>query len=257
MAENTILVEDQQGIRTLRFNRPDKRNAFSVAMYQELIDALETAAQDSAVRVVVLTGEGKAFTSGNDLVDFMNTPPAGPDSPVFKFLLTLLDYEKPLVAAVNGAAVGIGTTMLLHCDLVVASDSAKFQVPFVNLGLVPEGGSSLLLPALAGHRKAAELLLLGEAFSAQDAKDFGLVNSVVPADELESSVNQLATRLSAQPAASVRATKRLLKQPVREVLLETLHREGEVFISRLTSPEAAEAFTAFFEKRKPDFSKFD
>lgn len=255
--EALVLVENAAGVRTLVFNRPEKRNAFNIPLYEELIARLSEAATDPSVRVVVFTGAGGVFTSGNDLADFMNAPPAGPDSTVFKLLLQLLDYEKPLVAAVNGAAVGIGTTLLLHCDLVLASDAAKFQMPFVNLGLVPEGGSSAVIPALAGHRRASELLLLGEPFSADVAREVGIVNRVVPAAELTEATAQLAARLSAQPAASVRATKRLLKQPVRDVVFDALHREGSEFVARLGSPEAAEAFTAFFEKRRPDFSKFE
>lgn len=256
-AEQTILENDQGSVRFLRFNRPEKRNAFSVAMYEEFIVALEKAAKEPSVRAVVLCGEGAAFTAGNDLVDFQSSPPTGPDSAVFRLLLAVVDYEKPLIAAVNGPAVGIGTTLLLHCDLVLASPLARFQLPFVNLGLVPEGGSTFLLPALTGHRNASELLLLGEPFSAERAKEAGIVNRVVPAEELEGAALTIAQKVAAQPAASIREAKRLLKAPTRDAVREAIEREALSFIERLTSPEAAEAFIAFFEKRKPDFSKFD
>jgi enoyl-CoA hydratase/carnithine racemase len=253
MSETSILSHVDQGILTLTFNRPQRKNALTPAMYTELVERLRAADQDPEVRVIVVTGSADAFTSGNDLGDFMNTPPAGADSPVFQLLLTLVDLEKPLIAAVNGVAVGIGVTMLLHCDLVYAADSARFQLPFVNLGLVPEGGSSTMLPAIMGHARAAELLMLGEKFSAQEADRVGLVTRLYPSSELAERVRERALVLAGKPMASIKHAKKLMRDPNREALKETLVREAAIFLERLTSPAAAEAFTAFFEKRAPDF----
>jgi enoyl-CoA hydratase/carnithine racemase len=248
-----ILSEISDGICTVTFNRPERKNALTVAMYEDLVRILSAAEQDPAVRVIVFTGTGNIYTSGNDVADFMNTPPAGPDSPVFKLLTFLVDSEKPLLAAVNGAAVGVGVTMLLHCDLAYAAEEAKFQMPFVNLGLVPEGASSLLLPLLAGHHKAAELLMFSDRFDAATALSAGIVNQVFPADQLLDAVRARAKALAAKPSVSVKLTKKLLKHGLRAQIHETLLREGADFIERLSSPAAIEAFTAFFEKRAPDF----
>jgi enoyl-CoA hydratase/carnithine racemase len=253
MSEQHILSSLENGILTITMNRPQRKNALTPAMYSELVETLRGAEADPAVRVIVVTGAGDAFTSGNDLGDFMNTPPAGPDSPVFQLLLTLVDLEKPLVAAVNGVAVGIGVTMLLHCDLVYAADTARFQLPFVNLGLVPEGGSSTLLPAIMGHARAAELLMLGERFTAQEADRIGLTTRIYPAAELAERVKAHATVLASKPTQSIKHAKALLRGPGREAMRETLAREANIFLDRLTSPAAAEAFTAFFEKRPPNF----
>lgn len=257
MSEPLIVPATEAGVRTLTFQRPAKKNAFTPAMYAELVEQLAVASRDRSVRVVVVTGAGDAFTSGNDLLDFAQTPPAGRDSPVFKLLLALVDFEKPLVAAVNGVAVGIGTTMLLHCDLVYASAQARFRMPFVNLGLVPEGASSLLLPLLAGPQKAAELLLFGDFFTAADAQAAGLVNAIAPAGEVLALATERARALAARPAAALRETKKLLRHATRAAAHEALDREGTVFLDRLASPEASEAFSAFFEKRAPDFTQFD
>jgi enoyl-CoA hydratase/carnithine racemase len=257
MSDPLILASTEAGVRTLTFHRPAKKNAFTPVMYAALVEELERAARDPKVRVVLLTGAGDAFTSGNDLMDFAQTPPAGRDSPVFKLLLALVDHEKPIVAAVNGVAVGIGTTMLLHCDLVYAADSARFRMPFVNLGLVPEGASSLLLPLLAGPQRAAELLMFGDFFSAADAHAAGLVNAVTPAADVLAHATARARALAERPAASIRHTKALLRHADRAAVHAALDREGEVFLARLSSPEATEAFSAFFEKRTPDFSRFD
>jgi len=255
MSENHVLTHVADGICTITFNRPERKNALNPAMYGLVVGALKAAAENKDVRVVLVTGNGDAFTSGNDLGDFMNTPPAGTDSPVFQLLLTLVDYQKPVIAAVNGTAVGIGVTMLLHCDFVYAADTARFQMPFVNLGLVPEGGSSLVLPEIMGHARAAELLMLGERIPAQEADRVGLVTRVYPAAELQQKAREKALELASKSTESIRLTKELLKGPKREAIREALFREGAHFLERLGSAAAMEAFTAFFEKRKPDFVK--
>ena len=257
MTEAHIHYAVDDGVATLTLNRPEKKNALTVRMYEDLVARLTDADADKAVRVVVIRAAGDAFTSGNDLKDFANTPPAGPDSAVFRLLLTLVDLDKPLIAEVNGVAIGLGTTLLFHADLVYAARRARFQMPFVNLGLCPEGGSTFLLPRIAGMAKASELLMFGEPFDVDTAERVGLVTRVFDDDKLREEVAERARALVERPAASLRATKRLLREGLRERVKETLHREGAVFVERLTSPEAAEAFTAFFEKRKPDFSKFE
>jgi enoyl-CoA hydratase/carnithine racemase len=256
-ANEQVLVEKAGGICTITFNRPEKKNAFTHAMYARSVEALLDAEQDKSVRCVVFTGNGTAFTSGNDLFDFMNNPPTGEDSPVIQFLYKLHEAQKPIVAAVNGIAVGIGVTMLLACDLVYASDQASFKMPFVSLGLVPEGASSFLLPRMAGHAQAAEALLLGEAFKAEVAKEIGLVTRVVPAAELPAVARAQAQKLVDQPPASVRETKALMRLHTKDAVKKAIDTEAVMFAGRLGSPEAAEAFASFFEKRKPDFSKFD
>jgi enoyl-CoA hydratase/carnithine racemase len=231
-------------------------------MYQAIADALVDANSDSTVRAVLLTGKPEIFTAGNDLDDFLrNSAPIegvpADSRPVFQFMRALNGCTKPVVAAVSGAAIGIGTTMLMHCDLVYAADTAKFSLPFAQLGVCPEFASSLLLPQLAGYPRAAEKLLLGEAFPAQEALEMGLVTNVLPAAELRAFAEQQAAKLVALPAASIRATKALMKRPRAEAIQATLKAENELFSAMLQGPEAKEAFTAFFEKRKPDFSRFD
>lgn len=250
-----ITTHLDDGICTVTFNRPEKKNALTLDMYEGLVAALQRAAQDPAIRVLLFVGSGGSFTAGNDLMDFMQNPPKGEDSPVFRFLLALVGCDKPIVAAVEGPAVGLGTTLLLHSDLVYAADTAKFHLPFVNLGLVPEGASSYLLPRISGQVAANELLLLGEPFSAARAKELGLVNQVVPAAELLPLARQKAAALSERPLGALIEAKRLLKAGTKAATLEAMKREGAVFVERLTSAEAAEAFSAFFEKRKPNFKK--
>lgn len=257
MTENHVVITQQDGICQILMNRPDKKHALTHAMYTQMYQAVEAAEADPAVRVIYFTGSEGAFTSGNDMKDFLQNPPKGQDAPVFHLLNALLNAKKPIVAAVSGVAVGIGTTMLLHCDLVYCDETARFQLPFVSLGLCPEAGSSLLLPLLAGYHKAAEILMLGEAFDAATAKEISLVNAVLPAAELQDKAMARARQLAAQPAASVRLTKALMKRSVRNTLTELMGHEGEHFVGRLTSPEAKEAMGAFVEKRKPDFSKFN
>jgi enoyl-CoA hydratase/carnithine racemase len=231
-------------------------------MYQSMADALLEAEQDTLVRAILIAGKPEIFTAGNDLDDFMKNSAPVPgvpaeNRPVFQFMRALHGSTKPVIAAVAGAAIGIGTTMLMHCDLVYAADNAKFSVPFTQLGLCPEFASSLLLPQLAGYPRAAEKLLLGEAFGAQEAFEMGLVTRVLPAAELRAFVEQQAAKLVALPAASIRTTKALMKRPRLDAIQGAIAAENERFGAMLLAPEAKEAFTAFFEKRKPDFSKFD
>jgi enoyl-CoA hydratase/carnithine racemase len=251
-----VLVETSGGVCTITLNRPEKKNAFTVRMYEDCIAALKGAGAEPAVRAILFLGNGGAFTAGNDLLDFMNNPPTGEDSAVIQFLLTLIDYEKPVVVAVEGNAVGIGVTMLLHCDLVYASETARFTAPFVSLGLVPEGASSWLLPLSAGFAKASEALLLGEPFDGKSASDMGLVTRVLPPGELLAFARAKAARLAALPPSSVRDSKKLMRGPLREHAKKVLMEEAVTFAMHLGTPEAAEAFQAFFEKRKPDFASF-
>ncbi len=244
------------GVATIEIARPEKKNALTMAMYQAMADAIEGAGRDPAVRAILITGQPGVFTSGNDLEDFMQRPPQGGDSPVYRFMLALLACEKPVVAAVTGAAVGIGTTLLLHCDLVYVSDEARLAMPFVSLGLVPEYASSTIVPALMGHVRAAEKLLLGDPFTAAEAVEVGIANAVLPAGEVLPHARRVAERFNGLPPAAVRESKKLMRGPQLEALRATIAAEGEVFGQRLRSPEAQEAFRAFFEKRKPDFSQF-
>ncbi len=254
---NHILTETKDGIARIEINRPEKKNALTAAMYQSMADAIHAAETDARVRVVLIHGKSDLFTAGNDLQDFLDNPPRDENRPVFQFLYGISQAQKPIVAAVAGAAVGIGTTMLLHCDLVYAAPNARLQLPFVNLGLVPEAASSLLLPALAGYQRAAELLLLGEPFSAQKAKEFGLVTEVVPVDQLFDTAMAQAKKLAQKPATSVRLTKQLMKRGFSAAMAGQMKLEIGHYGELLGAPAAKEAFTAFFEKRKADFSRFD
>jgi enoyl-CoA hydratase/carnithine racemase len=248
------------GVCTIEIARPEKKNALTVAMYQAMSDALRAAREDKAVRAVLITGQPGIFTSGNDIEDFMSRPPGqgsdGMNSPVFLFMRALLECDKPVVAAVTGAAIGIGTTMLLHCDFVYVSDEARLAMPFVALGLVPEFASSLVVPQLMGHRRAAEKLLLGDPFTAEQAVECGIANAVLPAGEVVNHARRVAERFNALPPGAVREAKQLMRGPQHEALLKTIAAEGTLFAQRLRSPEAMEAFQAFFQKRRPDFSKF-
>lgn len=252
---SSISQELTNGILKLGLNRPERKNAITAEMYSGLAEALAGAEADPRVRVILIHGTPGVFTAGNDIQDFLSNPPTGESSPVFRFLQTISHAAKPIVAAVDGVAVGIGTTLLLHCDLVYASPESKFQLPFVNLGLVPEAASSLLLPQLAGYQRAAELLLLGEMFSAQTAKEMGLVNALISANELMNHAVGVAAKLAEKPAKALRLTKQLMKQNRLPAIAQSMKAEGELFIQQLASLEAKEAFTAFMEKRKPDFSK--
>ena len=250
-----IRTEADGGVLTLTLARPEKKNALTRAMYAALADALEGAVDDPSIRVVVVRGSDGVFTAGNDLGDFMMDPPTGPDSPVFRFLQAVAGFPKPLIAAVEGPAIGIGTTLLLHCDLAYAAPGTTFKMPFVDLGLVPEAASSLLLPRLAGSMRASELLLFGEAFSAEKAAEVGLVNEVT--EDPAARAAERAGVLARKPPSAVRQTKALLRHDTAGAVGETIAREGALFVERLASPEAQEAFTAFFEKRPADFSRFE
>jgi len=255
MSDN-IQTAVEAGVLRLTIARPDKKNALTVAMYAALASAINDANTDKTVRVILITGSEDSFTAGNDLKDFLENPPTDPSSPVFQFMHAIAGAQKPVIAAVNGLAIGIGTTMLLHCDFVYAVDGARFQLPFVNLGLVPELGSSLVLPALAGRAKAAELLMLGDMFDAATAAEIGLVNAVCAAEDLESVASATATALAAKPPSALRKTKALLNADLAAVT-ERINAEAKMFGEQLSSDEVKEAIAAFFEKRKPDFSKFD
>ncbi len=244
-------------VLTLRFNRPERKNALSLAMYAAAADALQKADVNSEVRVIVITGTGECFTSGNDLVDFMNEPEIHENHSVVRFMRALQHATKPVMASVRGPAIGIGTTLLLHCDLVYAADNARLQLPFVNLGLCPEYAASYLLPSMLGHAKASELLLLGEPFSAAQALQWNMISGVVDDAELDEFVLAKAQRLAQKPPAAVRRTKALLKQAQLPAVDEAIAAEFVGFAEGLGSDECKEAVMAFFEKRAPDFSRFE
>jgi enoyl-CoA hydratase/carnithine racemase len=253
----SIDYQVEQGVATITIDRPDKKNAITGDMYEALVANLRQAAEDRAVRAVVITGAGTAFTAGNDLKDFGNPRFAQPDSPVLTFMQALAAYDKPVIAAVNGLAVGIGVTMLLHCDLVYVAESATFSMPFVNLGLVPEFGSTLLLAAIAGRARAAEKLLLGRPFLAAEAVVMGIANAVLPAGELLAHAQTVARGFNALPPGAVRDTKRLLREAFGPAVKDAILREASCFGPRLAGDEAREAIAAILQKRPPDFSKFD
>ncbi len=252
-----IGVNDVEGVRTVRIKRPERKNALTHAMYAAMAAAINAAQTDPSVRVVVLTGSGDAFTAGNDLNDFLQSPPRDPDNPapVHHFLNATLNADKPLLAAVNGIAVGVGTTILLHCDIVYAAESALFSAPFIDLGLVPEAASSLLFPRIAGARRAAEMFLLGQRLDAAEALACGLVSRVFPDDELEARISECARTLARKPPAALRNAKALLKKNLAGAA-QRMREEGELFAQALDSGEFKEAASAFLEKRAPDFSRF-
>jgi enoyl-CoA hydratase/carnithine racemase len=252
----TIKTATFNGVTTIEIARPEKKNALTMAMYEAMAKALRDANTDATVRAVLLTGQPGVFTSGNDLEDFLKTPPAGEDSPVFRFMHALLDCEKPVVVAVTGAAVGIGVTLLLHSDFVYVADDAKLMMPFVALGLVPEYASTLLVPQLMGMRRAAEKLMLGDPITPDQAVECGVANAVLPASEVVAHARRVAERFNQLPPSGVRETKKLLRGASRDAVLEAMKREGVQFTARLRGPEAREAMQAFFEKRRPDFSQF-
>lgn len=249
-----ILSHLEHGVLTLTFNRVEKKNALTSPMYATLADQLQQAASDAQTRVLVIQGQDKLFTAGNDVSEFLQRPPAGEQAPVFRFLHAIADFPKPMLAAVCGPAVGIGTTLLLHCDLVYAGDNALFSLPFVNLGLCPEAGSSLLLPLRIGQAPAHEKLLFGEPFTADEALDCGLVNRVLAPSEVNAYAQQQARKLAAKPSASLMTTKALLRQPLQAAVHAAIDEESGYFERMLKEPAAKEAFSAFLAKRKPDFS---
>jgi len=252
-----LLVEREAGLLTLRLNRLQKKNALTRAMYSGMAEVLDQADQDASVRAVLITGGETCFTSGNDVADFIQAPPSGLGSEVFQFMLALFEFSKPVVAAVSGPAVGIGTTLLLHCDLVYVSRDASLKMPFVNLGLCPEYGSSLLLPRLLGHVRAAELLLLGQGFTGEQAAAWGIANEALhdgPATLARA--REMALRFQQLAPSAVADSKRLMRTPGREELRRVIEEEGALFGERLRSPEAIEALTAFMQRRPADFSRF-
>jgi enoyl-CoA hydratase/carnithine racemase len=250
-----VIVERAGPVLEITLNRPEKKNALTGAMYQAVEAAFRTADGDPAIRVVLLTGTGDTFTSGNDIKDFQARAAINEATHASPFLTALSLLKKPLVAAVNGAAIGVGTTMLAHCDLVIAAQSARFVMPFTSLGLVPEAASSLLFPRLIGHQRASALLLLGEAIDADTARDWGLVYRVVADPELLTVARSVASRLAILPPEAVRQTKDLMKNGHPDVA-GRIEQELALFRDRLRSPEATEAFQAFVEKREADFSRF-
>ena len=253
MSIRTAVID---GVATIEIARPEKKNAITGAMYTALAEAFDAAREDNAVRAVLLTGQPGIFTSGNDIEDFVQRPASLEQAPSFAFMKALMGCDKPVIAAVTGAAIGIGTTMLLHCDFVFVSDEARLAMPFVSLGVVPEFGSSLIVPQLMGNARAAEKLLLGDPFTAAEAVECGIANAVLPAAEVVKHARRVAERFNALPPGAVRETKRLMRRARSAALLETIDVERNAFGARLQTPEAKEAFSAFFDKRKPDFSRF-
>jgi enoyl-CoA hydratase/carnithine racemase len=250
-----ILTERSGSILRITLNRPAKKNAMTSSMYMTMAQILNDAANEDDVLVVMWDGAGDSFSAGNDLEDFLKHPPGPGESPQAQLADAVLNFDKPLIAAVKGVAIGGGTTLLTHCDFVFAGETAKFQLPFINLGLVPEFGSSWSLPARSGHIRAAELILLGQPFDAKVAAEIGLVTRVVPDEQLLATATETAEKLAAKPPGALQACKRLLKHSQREQIAQAIKVENEEFALRVRSAEAREAFTAFIEKRKPDFTR--
>jgi len=252
-----IITERSGGILRVQLNRPNKKNAMTSSMYTTLADLFNVAANDDHIRVVLWHGAGDSFCAGNDVEDFLKNPPGPGESPQARLEHALIDLDKPLIAAVHGAAIGGGTTMLTHCDLVYAGESAKFQMPFINLGLVPEFGATFSVPTRIGHLRAAELILLGLPFDAQRAAELGLVTRVVSDQKLLTTATETAQKLAEKPAGALRACKRLMKRSSREQIEQAMKAENDEFALRVRSADAREAFTAFLEKRPPDFTRTD
>jgi len=250
-----VITDRSEAILRVELNRPAKKNAMTSEMYLALADIFNTAAKDEGVRVVLWHGAGDSFCAGNDIEDFIKHPPGAGESPQATLIEALINFGKPIVAAVHGAAIGGGTTMLTHCDFVYAGESAKFQMPFINLALVPEFGASCTVPARIGYLRAAELILLGLPFDANRAQELGLVTQVVPNQNLLATATETAQKLADKPPAALEACKRLMKQLTREQLEQAVKHENEEFSARVRSAEAKEAFTAFLEKRRPDFTR--
>src|SRR6266699_3034935 len=252
---NELLTERSGNILRVQFNRPAKKNAMTASMYAGLADLFNEADQDDNINVVLLHGAGDSFTAGNDLEDFAKNPPGSGDSPQARLINALIRFSKPLVAAVHGVAIGGGTTILTHFDFVYAAESTRFQIPFINLGLVPEYGSSFSLPGQIGYLQAAELILLGGAFDSARASDLGLVTAVVPDTTHLAKATETAQTLARKPVVALRSCKDLMKRPRREQMEQAVAREMQEFAVRVRSAETKEAITAFLEKRPPDFSR--
>ncbi len=250
-----IVTERSGAILSIQFNRPEKKNALTMNMYTTVADLLNVAAKDDGTRVVLLHGAGDSFSAGNDIADFLKNPPNADDSPQARFTDALMNFDKPLIAAVHGVAVGSGATMLTHCDFVYAAEHTTFQLPFVNLAVVPELGTSYSLPAELGYLAAAELVLLGLAFDARRAAELGFVTRVVPDASVLATAMETAQRLAQLPAGALQASKRLMKCFSREQTAAAVKAENQEFASRVRSADAKEALTAFLEKRRPDFTK--
>ena len=250
-----IIKERSGNILSIQLNRPARKNAMTSSMYVTLADLLNDAAKDEGIRVALWHGAGDSFCAGNDVEDFLKNPPGPGESPQARLMNAFINFDKPLIAAVQGAAIGGGTTMLTHCDFVYAGESAKFQMPFINLGLVPEFGSSCSVPIRIGHIRAAELILLGLPFDARRAAELGLVTRVVPDQELLATATETAQKLAEKPAGALQACKRLMKRSSREQIEQAMKVEMEEFALRVRSAEAREAFAAFLEKRRPDFTR--
>jgi enoyl-CoA hydratase/carnithine racemase len=250
-----IITERTGGILRVELNRPGRKNALTASMYTGLAEIFDDADKDESVRVVLWHGAGDSFSAGNDVSDFIKNPPGPGESPQARLMDAFIRFEKPIVVAVQGAAVGSGTTMLTHCDFVYAGESTKFQLPFINLALVPEFGSSYSLPTRIGHLRAAELFLLGERFDAARAAELGLVTRVVPDQHLLATATETAQKLAAKPGGALQASKRLIKRPFSDEIRAAITAEMQEFSERVRSAESKEAFAAFLEKRPPNFTK--
>lgn len=244
-----VTIETRDSALWVHMNRPEKKNALTLAMYEAMIAGFELAARDEAIRTLVITGAPGVFTAGNDLMDFMKSPPSGPDSPVVRFLRVLVDFPKPIIAAVDGPAVGLGTTMLLHCDLVLATERARFSMPFTKLGIVPEAGSSVLIPALFGRQRATEWLVLARPFDGEEAHAAGLVSRLVAPEELNAAAAAVAAEFAALPREAVTLTKRLVRYGMKEAVEEAMQREALLFVERLAAPETMQAMMSFLSKK--------
>jgi enoyl-CoA hydratase/carnithine racemase len=250
-----IITERSGSMLRVELNRPAKKNAMTSSMYMTLADVFNDAAKDERVRVVLWHGAGDSFCAGNDIEDFLKNPPGPGNIPQARLMKALVDFDKPLIAVVQGAAVGGGTTMLTHCDFVYAGESAKFQMPFVNLALVPEFGSSFSIPARIGLIRAAELILLGQPFDARKAAELGLVTQVVSDQNLLATATETARKLAAKPAGALQASKKLMKQSFREQIKAAMQAENEEFSAQVRSEDAKEALAAFLQKRPPNFNR--
>lgn len=256
MSNGSIQTQQTGKVLTVRIHRPDKKNCLSMTMYAQLGEVFENIAGDANVRAVVITGDEASFSAGNDMKDFLAGQKISEDNVVLRFMRALAATEQPVIAAVNGLAIGIGATMLLHCDLVYLGAGTRLQFPFVNIGICPEYASTLLLPRIMGHARAAELTLFGDFFGPEKAVEYGLANAVLPAAEVEAHAVERAQVLAQKPPAALRTTKKLLKRGTEREISDAIWLEATHFIPMLGRPEAHEAVTAFMEKRKPDFSSF-